>query len=173
MKIRNSKFKIRNPQKGFTLVETIVSLGILLLGAAATLTLVTTTLSYSRQTENLVVVVNLAREGLELVRVIRDVQGFVSLPAGNTAWIIDRTSTSLTTSATFSGGSTIHDCTNCTLYLNNNEYQITPGTATAYRRLININTLSTDEKEIISTLRWTEHGRVHTYQLATVLTNWK
>ena len=173
MRVNNPKYEIRNLQRGFTLVETIVSLGILMLGIGASLTLVTATVSYSKQTESLIVVVNLAREGLEIVRAIRDVNGFDALPGGDTSWIIDRTSTALSAAATFSGGSDIHACANCTLYLNNNQYLATPGTATPFSRLVEIRTLSADEKEIISTMRWTEHGRAHTYQLTTVLTDWK
>jgi len=173
MRVNNPKYEIRNLQRGFTLVETIVSLGILMLGIGASLTLVTATVSYSKQTESLIVVVNLAREGLEIVRAIRDVGGFDSLPEDDTSWIIDRTSTALATAATFSGGTDINACTNCTLYLNNNQYLATPGTATPFSRLVEIHTLNDDEKEIISTMRWTEHGRTHTYQLTTVLTNWK
>jgi type II secretory pathway pseudopilin PulG len=176
-----------NHSRGFTLVETIVSLGILMLGVGASLTLVTATIAYSKQTESLIVITNLAREGLEVVRAIRDVQGFANLPGAtpgdNSSWIIDRTTTTFdqsalspdvpATNATFSGGVTIHECTNCTLSINNNQYLMTPGTATPFSRLITINTLSAEEKEVISTMRWTEHGRVHTYQLTTVLTNWK
>ncbi|MEW6610899.1 MAG: prepilin-type N-terminal cleavage/methylation domain-containing protein [Patescibacteria group bacterium] len=158
---------------GFTLVETVVSIGILLMGVAASLTLVTSTIAFSKQTESLIVVVNLAREGIEVVRSIRDVAGFSALPPGNTSWIVDRESASLTTPATFSGGSDIHACTNCALYLNNNQYRTTAGTPTLFWRLVNINTLSATEKEIVSTMRWTEHGRVHTYALTTVLTDWK
>lgn len=168
--LRSRLYKHRN---AFTLVETVVSLGILLMGIGASLTLVTASISYSKQTESLIVVTNLAREGLEVVRAIRDVNGFGTLPGGNTAWVLDRTSTTLTTAASFSGGTTVHECTNCDLFINANQYLLTPGSATPYRRLIDINTLNPDEKEVVSTMRWTEHGRVHTYQLTTVLTDWK
>ena len=163
----------RSFRKGFTLVETVVSIGILLMGISASLTLITSTIAYSKQTENLVVVVNLAREGIEVVRSIRDVTVFAVLPPGNTSWIVDRETTSLTIPATYSGGTDIHACTNCVLYLNNNQYRATSGTATVYWRLIKINTLSATEKEVVSTMRWTEHGRVHTYTLTTILTDWK
>ncbi len=165
--------RVSRKTQGFTLVETVVSIGILLLGIAASLTLITSTIAYSKQTESLIVVVNLAREGIEVVRSIRDVAGFSVLPPGNTSWIVDRETTSLTIPATYSGGTDIHTCTNCTLYLNNNQYRITAGTPSLYRRLIKINTLSVTEKEVVSTIRWTEHGRVHTYALTTILTDWK
>src|SRR3989338_5345228 len=122
MRVNNPKYEIRNLQRGFTLVETIVSLGILMLGIGASLTLVTATVSYSKQTESLIVVVNLAREGLEIVRAIRDVGGFDALPGGDTSWIIDRTSTALATAATFSGGTDNNARTNFTIYFNNNQH---------------------------------------------------
>jgi len=165
-----SKQKLRH-KYGFTLVETIVSLGILLMGIGASLTLMTSAIAFSRQTEDIVVVMNLAREGLELVRGLRDTNGYGTLTEGS--WVTDRNSTSLSVAASFSGGSGITACINCGLHLNNGQYLTTPGTPTPYARYIEITDISPSEKQVSSYMRWTEHGRTHTYTLNTVLTDWQ
>ena len=57
---------------GLTLMETTIALGILMIGILASLTLMLSSFDYVQQTEHEIVVVNLAREGIEIMRIIRN-----------------------------------------------------------------------------------------------------
>lgn len=59
-------------QAGLTLLETTVALGILMLGILASLTLMMSSFNFTHRSEKEIIVVNLAREGLELVRSSRN-----------------------------------------------------------------------------------------------------
>lgn len=166
--------QLLNSYQGFTLIETIASLGVLLFGIVTSLTLMTATFSSSKETEQVLVVVNLAREGIELVRNIRDTesQGFSALSDGE--WIIDADNFLLTIPAQFSGSEVITNCTNCTLKLSaSNKYNHTLGTNTIFKRMVTITPVSVWEKEIISEVMWQDRGRTHTFLLEDHLTDWR
>jgi Tfp pilus assembly protein PilV len=59
--------------RGITLMETIFALAILVIGIIAVLTLASSSIVISQKSEQNIVVTNLAREGLEIVRGIREV----------------------------------------------------------------------------------------------------
>ena len=62
--------KFKKDNSGVTLIETIVALGILTVGIVAALSLMIGTISFSQSSEQSIVVVNLAREGIEMTRSI-------------------------------------------------------------------------------------------------------
>lgn len=62
----------RLAQRGFTLVEVIVATSVIVVGVLATVTVANVSVGASGDNERKVVATNLAREGLELVRNIRD-----------------------------------------------------------------------------------------------------
>ncbi len=66
------KYKLLKKQDGLSLLETIFALGILILVVVAVLGLVTSNLAGKQQSENALIANNLAREGIEVVRFIRD-----------------------------------------------------------------------------------------------------
>ena len=159
-------------RRAFTLLETVASLGILMVSIGASLTLIIAMLSYARQTEDMIVVVNLAREGIEVVRGIRDNDpaGFDALTTGS--WLVDSSTTVFNTPASLNGAN-VNDCANCGLNLSGGQYLHTTGTATPYKRYIQITTPTTGKKQISSFVGWSEHGRSHNYSLTTVLYDWK
>lgn len=158
-------------QRGVTLIETIVSLGILVLGIVSALGLMTSSITYSRVAEQSIVVVNLAREGIEMIRTLRDLNGFDSLTAGQIITSINYVSGDLELLAADSA--TIENCSNCQLYLYEGRYlHNAPGTATDFRRLIIISDVNEHEKNIVAKVYWTERGRSHNYILETNLDNW-
>ncbi len=59
-------------QSGSTLIEVIVAMTIMVLGLTAMLSLAIASLAMSRATKERVVALNLAREGIELTRAVRD-----------------------------------------------------------------------------------------------------
>ena len=69
--------------KGFTLIETIVAVGIIVIGLVSALTLITTSLFYVSNIGDRLIAANLAAEGLEVVRNIRDNNWLQSLSWNN------------------------------------------------------------------------------------------
>ncbi|MEX2043525.1 MAG: prepilin-type N-terminal cleavage/methylation domain-containing protein [Patescibacteria group bacterium] len=65
-------FKTLRGQRGFTLVEIIVMMAILTIGIVGTLAVANVAVQSSTRNEQQVVAANLAREGVELIRAIRD-----------------------------------------------------------------------------------------------------
>jgi len=64
--------KLPNHQRGQGLLELIIAIGIILACTIATLTLVITSIQAGRRGTDKIIATNLAREGIELVRNIRD-----------------------------------------------------------------------------------------------------
>ncbi len=182
MKALKQKFN----QHGVTLIETIVALGILVIGIVSAVALMLNTLNFSRNSEKTIVVVNLAREGLEMVRSIRDLnrslsetgEGLADLGVG--AKIVDAnylTGELELSAASFSSGSEIKNCLNCTLKLYNKRYYHSAPegestTETIFKRMITISEVSANEKKIISEVYWSEKGLEHIFRLEDHLTNW-
>ena len=166
-------------QKGMTLIETIVALGILIMGITASLSLMISSINFSKQAERSIVVTNLAREGLEIVRTLRDYNktidfnSFENLGTGNfIAHVNNDGELQLDDEGV---GEEIDDCVVCEIYLDNDgKYNHdSGGTDTFYRRLISISDVVVgEEKKVISKIYWVDRGREHNYELETRLTNW-
>ena len=111
---------------GFTLIETIVATGIVGIGIVATLSLFSSTVSFTQDREDFSVVVNLAREGIEIVRSIRDSSGYSALQDGT--WIVDTTS-NYYGFLVAADNADINICSNCGLNLTSGLYTHDPGVA--------------------------------------------
>lgn len=61
-----------NNQKGQTVLELIIAITILVVALVATLVLIVTSINASREARNKLIATNLAREGIEVIRNIRD-----------------------------------------------------------------------------------------------------
>ena len=175
--------------EGQSLIETIVAVGVTVMGIVAILSMAAAHLSMGGQSAERVIATNLAREGVELVFAIRnsnwlDPAQFWPYGAENGNWIVSYNATSLTAA----DSATISQCDNCKLYLTDSDvYTHTVGTnTTVYRRLIaisNITDLDPDylggncnnncEKKIISTVYWVERGRPHTINTEARITGWR
>jgi len=177
--------KIKFNHNGLTLMETTIALGILMIGILSSLSLMSSSFKFSRHSENEIVVVNLAREGLEIVRSMRNNQDdnnpndFDIFSLNNdTNFILDsRTSNSnAEMTANIVNASSASTCTECLLYFKNGQYvhDSVGGTPTIYRRLIKIeDTASPNERRIISEVSWTVKNKTYTYDLETHLTDWQ
>lgn len=62
----------RPPHAGQGLLETIIGIGVILAGTVGSITLISQTIKFGRTTNNRVIAASLAREGIEVVRNIRD-----------------------------------------------------------------------------------------------------
>ncbi|MEO0076307.1 MAG: hypothetical protein ABIK19_01390 [candidate division WOR-3 bacterium] len=158
-------------------------------------------LSLGGQTIERTTAIFLAREGIELVRAIRDSQWLNPMkvwPYGlddndsdyDEYWIIDYDDTNLT-EAIFSppNQETVDKCTNCQLYLTPSgqyTHSASGNTQTVFKRLIHITNgddlgaICPDpsnshgcEKKVESIVYWTERGRSHQITLESRLTDWR
>ncbi len=71
---------------GSTLLESVIAIGVLLVGVVGTLTLVNTTIKLGRVNQDRIVAQNLAREGMELVYSLRNSATYVNLRDPDTTW---------------------------------------------------------------------------------------
>lgn len=165
--------KLLFSQKGLTLVETTVALGILMIGVMASLILLISTFNFAERSEQEIVVVNLAREGIEAVRTLRN-NNAVDLFSGGydgKNFIIDVDENFNLDSEV--GTSAIQECDQCILYLNNDRYlHNAAGAATNFRRMITIEDVSVSEKKVLSKVYWTLKGNSYEFLLETNLTDW-
>jgi len=190
-------------QSGNTLIEVIAAMAIMVLGLTAMLSLAISSLAMSSMTKERVVALNLAREGIELTRAIRETNWLrddlcwtsvtgnqCGLLAGK--YIVDYTNPVLSGEPVLLGVPADNDdisaCGNCSLIQPAGTsddtkilYKSTEGTAApiVYKRMLEIENIPEDgfgsgtEKHVISTVWWTEKGRAHTLILDTYLTNWR
>jgi len=164
----NSKFKIQNSksQDGFTLLETIVAVGLIVVGLVAALALITTSLFYVSNIQDRLAAANLTAEGIEVVRNIRDnnwLQNKVwnnSLADGDYQIVYNST-----TLSSFSGSPLLLD--------SNGIYNYTSGADTPYVRKISIANLSNYEIRIIATVTWQRRAIIYSSSAEDHLFNWK
>ncbi|MBU4360304.1 prepilin-type N-terminal cleavage/methylation domain-containing protein [Patescibacteria group bacterium] len=163
--------KNKKHQQGVTLIETIVALGILTVGIISALSLMISSISFSQSSEQSIVVVNLAREGIEMTRSIKDLDGFSSL--SNDEYIVDANTSGDLELDSSAVSSPISACDKCSLYLYDGRYTHNDnGQLTIFKRLITISSPQSYEKKIISEVYWMERGRVHTFTLESHITDW-
>lgn len=180
MKKKNRlQLKLGRRTDGVTMMETIVAIGVLVLGIVTALSLMAASLAFSQSSEQSIVVVNLAREGIEIVRSIRDLnRSFDQSPISiltNGDYIVGADGDLVLTPASFYGGEDISNCTNCYLYLSGGKYVHSglDNEITIFRRLITISDeVAGQEKKIVSQVYWVERGRAHSFVLEDHLTNW-
>ena len=72
-------------QNGFTLLETIVAVGLITVGLISALALISSSLFYVSSIEDRLIAANLAGEGIEIVRNIRD-NNWLQNPTDPTKW---------------------------------------------------------------------------------------
>lgn len=152
---------------GFTLLETIVAVGLIAIAFVASLNLMTTSFFYVSNIQDRLVAVNLTGEGNEIVRNIRDnnwLQGKAwnsGLADGDYQIAYDSTSLS-----PYSGNP---------LLFNSGAglYNYTSGETTPYIRKISIANLSSYEIKIISTVTWQRRNNSYSISAEDHLFNWR
>jgi prepilin-type N-terminal cleavage/methylation domain-containing protein len=178
-------FKLKK-QKGFTLLEVLFALSIIVIGALGVFALMNRTVYSTEQKRQSIVSVSLAREGIELIRSMRDSStlGFSYLAPGD--WILDAQSNygiNIGNAAVFSDpNNPVQTCNNCYIYLNNIDGTHTQythdntGSLTNFKRLVNITDgtaapcLADCKVVTVSVLA---PGSRQPYVLQEYLTNWR
>ena len=165
--IRN-KFVIGR-ERGFTLVEAMVALIIITVALGPVFILATSSVNVALRIEHNLIASNLAQEGVEVVRNIRDtnwLNGSVfdaNLPAGT--WRVGWDSV---------GGGLMAVGSNPVLKKNNGLYNYSTGTDTVFRRTVTISKPNNGELVLVSYVNWVERGNINrTVSAESHLFNWK
>ncbi len=158
---------ITNSQKGFTLVETLVSLVILTVALIPILNLSTSASRVNSNLQDNLVASGLAQEGIEVIHALRDTNWFSNqafdFGLSNGTYQVEWDSTTL---LSFGG--------NPVLNLNNGKYTYSGGTPTKFNRTVTITKVNTGELKVVSQVTW--QGRSNDPKSITAedhLFNWK
>lgn len=152
---------------GFTLLETIIATGVIVIGLISALTLITNSFFYVSNINDRLIAVNLVEEGIEVVRNVRDNNWLQNLSwnngLANGSYQAAYNSTSL---LPYSGNPLLLNSTT-------NLYNYISGSATNYVRQISITNISSYEIRIISTVTWQRRGVTYISSAESHLFNWK
>ncbi len=169
--LRESCFGTKRHSKlceGFTLIEAMVTLVILTTALIPALFLSTQATNVSFSIRNNLTATNLAQEGIEVVRAIRDNNWFQGSPfdtglTGGLTWRVDWDSVTL-----------IALGANPVLKINNGLYNYSAGTDSIFKRTITITQVNAAELKVVSDITWTERGnRAKSIQAESHLFDWR
>ncbi|MCX6813273.1 MAG: hypothetical protein NTV77_02180 [Candidatus Azambacteria bacterium] len=159
--------KLNKNMAGFTLMETIVAVGLIVVGLVAALALITTSLFYVSNIQDRLAAANLMAEGIEVVRNIRDNNWIQNLSWNDGLANGDyQTSYNSTALSPYGGNPLLFDS-------GSGLYNYSSGTATSYVRKISIVNLSSYEIRIIATVTWQRRGITYSSSAEDHLFNWK
>lgn len=159
-------------KKGFSLLEVLISITILLVGVSSAYYLIGTSVTSARTSQNKIIAAMLTQEGIEVVRNIRDNNWQQDARGIPTVW-----NSGLNANGTYS---VQYDSTNLgALSANflqkdsNSKYQYGSGSATIFKRAIIISNISANEIQVTATITWLEGVRLQTILAEDHLFNWK
>jgi len=166
------KKKINQAIKGFTMIEIIVVLFVVSIGIVGVMSLIVQNIKSQSYDKNTLIASQLAQEGIELIRGVRDSnwkanRSFATNLTGGDYYMdyLD------TVPQVYSG--TLADLVlkqnSLGFYLNNLGNS---ASSTIFSRLITLKTLNIHSLQVDSTVSWNEHGS-HSYNLQTLLYDWK
>lgn len=171
----------KNKKKGFSLIETLVALTILLVAVVGPISLIGDSLHRIYYAKDEIVAIGLAQEGVELVRRVRDTNklnavawdtdipvGYYTIEPGNISGV----------SNTF-----VKPCGSCVaeqpIYLDTTPgglyWQSNPGSysATQFSRIVRIEQVVTGvENKVTSTVKWKTGGDIGTITISENIFNW-
>ncbi len=159
--------KLNKNNKGFTLLETIVAVGLIVVGLIAALALITNSLFYVSNIQDRLAAANLMAEGIEVTKNIRD-NNWLQNKVWNDGFLADgdyQVAYNSTTLSSFSGSPLLLD--------SNGLYNYTSGAVTPYVRKISIANFSNYEIRIIATVTWQRRGITYSSSAEDHLFNWK
>ena len=141
----------KNHTLGYTILEVIIAIFVIVTGVFSILTLVVSSLSNTTQALDYLVAANLAREGIELVRNQRDTNWYKNndfdyglTDATEYTAIVDYDDIDASNDIIFNFIADDIDDPTCQLYRSNGVYTRDIGNATKYHRLIYLNDICQD-----------------------------
>lgn len=167
MSILPEKSNNKAVQEGFTLVEALVTLVVLSIALGPSLILTTNVSNTTSIVRNNLIAANLAQEGIEVVRAIRDTNWFL----GNA---FDQGLANGTYRVQWNSDSLIALGSNPPIKEDNGLYNYSTGSDTIFRRTISILKVNAGEIRVISQVIWQEKGgRDRSVMAESHLFNWK
>lgn len=162
-------------KQGFTLIEVIIAVAVIITALVASISLISFTVSGTMSSKSKLIAANLAQEGLEITRNIRDNNWFAGKTGpddGQPDWREGlgegEHRVQYNTLDFLSPGSQV-------LKINSNGfYQYDTGTDTSFSRKVTIQYVLGDDDQIIVTceVNWLEKARNRSIQIETRLYNW-
>lgn len=152
---------------GFTLIEALVALVILTIALGPALVLSSDITNVASVIQNDLIAANLAQEGVEVVRALRDTNWFSGSAFNN--GLADGTYR-----LEWNSSSPIVLGANPPLKVNNGLYNYSSGSDTIFRRTVTITNVNTNEIRVVSDVTWTERAnRARDVKVESHLFNWK
>jgi len=155
--------------RGFTLIETLVALVLITMAMGPVFILATSSVNVASRIEHNLIASNLAQEGIEVIRNIRDTNWTGEevfdndLPVG--VWRVQWDT---------GGGGLMAVGSNPALKKNNGLYNYSTGTDTVFRRTVTISKPNSGELILISSVTWVERGSIdRTVNIESHLFDWK
>ena len=164
-------------QKGFSILETIIVIGIIAIGLVGVVSLVVQNIQVQYINRDILIASQLAQEGLELARNIRDKNW---LDIANLPWTFQDIAeqNSIKIFIILSDQSTVDvigiDDAQAKLLNNNGYYNYQSGSETIFRRIIKTdNNYSASSTVVSCIVQWTEKGQTQQYIADTILSDWR
>lgn len=133
------------------MIEALITLVVLTVALGPALILATNISSVSSVIKNNLIAANLAQEGIEVVRSIRDTNWFLGIPfdsgLGTGAYRIE-----------WNSGSVLSLGSNPTLKEDNGLYNYSTGNDTIFKRTVTVTKVNAGELRIESSVTWDERG---------------
>lgn len=156
---------------GFTLVEVLAAMFIMVMGTLGVFGLITRTVAFNSSVNSQLVASYLAQEGLEIVRNMRDANFLKIHKGAGGEW-----NDGLTACASGCGADyndlTLGNFQNTLLKLNNGFYTYDAGTDTMFTRKIIIDSGTAELLKVSVDVSWQDKGNTRTIRGATELYNW-
>ena len=153
--------------KGFTLIEALVSLVILTVALGPALVLSSNISSTASVIQNNLIAANLAQEGVEVIRALRDASWYNGL-SFDTGLADGIYRTDWNSNILITLGS------NPPLKVSDGLYNYSSGTETMFKRTITITKINSEELRVVSDVTWTERGnRTRDVKVESHLFDWK
>ena len=164
--------KIKNRNRGFSLLETTVAVAILVAAVIGPLTLASSSIKASSQAKNNLVAAGLAQEGVELMRNFRANNIF-----NDFSWTAGMDSCFSAAGCQIDAAILEIDacgasCSNLNFGQNSGLYSYGAGSPTIFIRTINIETVSANEIKINVSISWQEKFGQQKFELEEHLLNW-
>ncbi|MDD5528301.1 MAG: hypothetical protein PHO56_05040 [Patescibacteria group bacterium] len=185
MKIRNTKYEIRNTNPGFTILEITVVIFIIVMGLMGILSLSNQNIQVKTINRSTVIASQLAQEGLELVRNKRDVNWLqggdweTSSSTGSHLDILQQAkgysyTVDAATGLIGAAPGGINDSA-AKLYLNSAGFytHAVTATSTGFSRLITVGNETAASTSVTCLVQWHNGTNTNNFTAQTVLYNWK
>jgi len=165
-------FRKKKNNAGFTLLEIIVAMGVIISVLTSALVLITLTVNSTKTSKSKIIAISLSQEGLEIVRNIRDNNWLIGKRTPLT-WRdgLGDDSGPIDYRAQYNSSGLLAFSTT-PLRLDNGFYQYDSGNNTLFYRKITIEHIGNNQIRVISEVTWSERGRNQAVSAETRLYNW-